>query len=129
MTDSCKNDAAITIPWSVKGVSAKARQTAKDKAAEEGVTIGTWVSRAIRAAAQDPTLFRQLTEIANQSTPQPRIPSVLDESALFEYLQKMDQKLGVLNDRMANYEGNGSGARIPSFETVSAIASKTWPTQ
>ncbi|TAH36206.1 MAG: hypothetical protein EYC62_03670 [Alphaproteobacteria bacterium] len=125
MTDSSKNDVAITIPWSVKGVSAKARQTAKDEAAKSGQTIGSWLSQAIRTAAKDPVLFQQLTDLARTTATAPaNVP--LDESALFEYLQKMDQKLNALSDRVAANEGQ-SDVRIPSFETVSAIASKTWP--
>lgn len=125
MTDSSKNDGAITIPWSVKGVSAKARQTAKDEAAKAGQTIGAWLSQAIRKAAKDPVLFGQLTDLARNVAATPANNS-LDESVLFEYLQKMDQKLNALSDRVAANEGQ-SDVRIPSFETVSAIASKNWP--
>ena len=42
------------IPWSVKGVSKEARQLAKKAAAAEGMTMGAWLSRAIRADGQAP---------------------------------------------------------------------------
>lgn len=37
------------MPWSVKGVSKEAREVVKKAAAEQGVTMGEWLSRAIRA--------------------------------------------------------------------------------
>lgn len=36
------------LPWSLKGVSPEAREIAKKAAAQQGITIGEWVSRAIR---------------------------------------------------------------------------------
>jgi hypothetical protein len=36
------------LPWSLKGVSPEAREIAKKAAAQQGMTIGEWVSRAIR---------------------------------------------------------------------------------
>lgn len=46
-----KPDDKANIPWSVKGVSKEARQMAKKAAAAEGLTMGEWLSRAIRADA------------------------------------------------------------------------------
>ena len=43
----------MNIPWSVKGVSKEARAAAKKAAASEGVTMGEWLSRAIRTAEND----------------------------------------------------------------------------
>jgi len=42
------------IPWSVKGVSKEAREAVKRAATAEGVTIGEWLSRAIREADEFP---------------------------------------------------------------------------
>lgn len=42
------------IPWSVKGVSREAREAVKRAATAEGVTIGEWLSRAIREADEFP---------------------------------------------------------------------------
>ena len=36
------------LPWSLKGISPEAREIAKKAAAQQGITIGEWVSRAIR---------------------------------------------------------------------------------
>lgn len=38
-------------PWSIKGVSREARRLAKSAAAEAGIPMGTWLSRAIEQAA------------------------------------------------------------------------------
>ena len=42
----------IDMPWSIKGVSSEARTLAKAAAAREGVTMGEWVSQAIRRRSQ-----------------------------------------------------------------------------
>lgn len=41
------------LPWSLKGVSPEAREIAKKAAAQQGMTIGEWVSRAIRDVGPD----------------------------------------------------------------------------
>ena len=41
------------LPWSLKGVSPEAREIAKKAAAQQGITIGEWVSRAIRDVGPD----------------------------------------------------------------------------
>ena len=48
-----KPDDKMNIPWSIKGVSKEARAAAKKAAAWEGVTMGVWLSRAIRTAKND----------------------------------------------------------------------------
>jgi len=42
------------LPWSLKGVSPEAREIAKKAAAQQGMTIGEWVSRAIRDVGPEP---------------------------------------------------------------------------
>lgn len=42
-------DPKSNIPWSVKGVSKEARDAAKKAAAEQGVTMGEWLTQAIRS--------------------------------------------------------------------------------
>jgi hypothetical protein len=42
------------MPWSVKGVSKAAREAAKAAAAEQGVTMGEWLSKAIKSSDQTP---------------------------------------------------------------------------
>ena len=46
------NNNKIDMPWSIKGVSSEARTLAKAAAAREGVTMGEWVSQAIRRRSQ-----------------------------------------------------------------------------
>lgn len=41
------------LPWSLKGVSPEAREIAKKAAAQQGMTIGEWVSLAIRDVGPD----------------------------------------------------------------------------
>jgi hypothetical protein len=42
------------MPWSVKGVSKAAREAAKAAAAEQGVTMGEWLSKAIKSSDRTP---------------------------------------------------------------------------
>ncbi len=42
-------DPKSNIPWSVKGVSKEAREAVKKAAAEQGITMGEWLTQAIRA--------------------------------------------------------------------------------
>lgn len=39
------------IPWSIKGVSAEARASARDAAKRAGLPVGAWLVRAIRDIA------------------------------------------------------------------------------
>jgi hypothetical protein len=56
----------MNIPWSVKGVSKEARAAGKKAAALEGVTMGEWLSRAIRTAKQDTSVMSaNETPVAN----------------------------------------------------------------
>lgn len=41
------------IPWSVKGVSKEARAAAKKAAANQGITMGEWLTQAIRSGGDD----------------------------------------------------------------------------
>ncbi len=42
-------DSKSNMPWSVKGVSKEARDAVKKAAAEQGITMGEWLTQAIRA--------------------------------------------------------------------------------
>ena len=41
------------LPWSVKGVTPEARDLAKQAAAQEGLTMGEWLSRVIRTVGDE----------------------------------------------------------------------------
>lgn len=45
--------AKSVLPWSLKGISPEAREIAKKAAAQQGMTIGEWVSAAIRDIGPD----------------------------------------------------------------------------
>jgi localization factor PodJL len=42
---------AGNLPWSIKGVSAEAREAAKQAARSAGLPLGLWLSRVIREVA------------------------------------------------------------------------------
>ncbi len=133
MSDSFKSESGFTIPWSVKGVSIAARNKAKEAAAASGKTIGAWLSDAIRAANNDAALFLRLTEQSmgdgqKTETPSAANSSNTDESALLNYLQKMDQKLSALTDRMQAMEQNDNPP-APDFDVAAAGHGKNFPTQ
>jgi len=60
------------LPWSLKGVSPEAREIAKKAAAQQGMTIGEWVSLAIRDVGPD-----QEPAAVSENAP------VLDEAPLY----------------------------------------------
>jgi hypothetical protein len=55
-------------PWSVKGVDDDARKIAREAASREGLTVGTWIDRAIRARTGDQTI-NQALENSESSLP------------------------------------------------------------
>ncbi|MPY72048.1 MAG: hypothetical protein GEU92_18450 [Alphaproteobacteria bacterium] len=58
------------MPWSLKGVSAPAREAAKAAAAGEGVPMGEWLSRIIREIA-----LAERVQAAAGASPQPAPPA------------------------------------------------------
>lgn len=46
-----KDSKSDLTPWSIKGVSKKARTHAKKRAAEANMTMGEWLTRRIRESA------------------------------------------------------------------------------
>jgi hypothetical protein len=65
------------MPWSVKGVSKAAREAAKVAAAEQGVTMGEWLSKAIKSSDYTPEPGA-ITAGANLGTAPVRIEGVRD---------------------------------------------------
>ena len=127
MSDSFKNDPAFTMPWSVKGVSAEARAKAKQAANTSGKTIGSWLSQAIRIAANDPELFAKLTDLTEKKQAAPAATVVSPDSAVLAYLQKMDEKLNHLSERIQAVEQDD--AALPDYDPVAFTAGKNWPAQ
>jgi hypothetical protein len=66
-------------PWSVKGVDGDARDVAREAALREGLTIGTWVDRAIRARTGDrainPTLENPASSLPDRNLDHPKFPA------------------------------------------------------
>ena len=56
-------------PWSVKGVDAEARGTAKSAARRAGLTIGSWLSQIIHTAAAEQLAESIQRPIANEKKP------------------------------------------------------------
>ena len=57
-----RTDSKKDMPWSVKGVSKEAREVVKKAAAEQGVTMGEWLSQAIRADLDGSRASKQVVE-------------------------------------------------------------------
>lgn len=66
-------------PWSVKGVDNDARQIAREAASREGLTIGTWVDRAILARTGEHTINQALanpeSSLPDQNLDHPESPA------------------------------------------------------
>lgn len=61
------------LPWSIKGISPEAREAAKAAAASHGMTMGEWMSRAIRRAggadeAEEPVAHEGTSPLAALDT-------------------------------------------------------------
>lgn len=79
--------AKSVMPWSLKGVSPEAREIAKKAAAQQGMTIGEWVSRAIRDVGPE----AGLPATAPLAEPAPTAPSPVDpgdEAALRDAIRE-----------------------------------------
>jgi localization factor PodJL len=73
--------AKSVLPWSLKGVSPEAREIAKKAAAQQGITIGEWVSRAIRDVGPEPGAASE-PRPAGRVSGGPVVASPEDEEAL-----------------------------------------------
>jgi hypothetical protein len=93
------------LPWSIKGISKEARDMARQAAAEQGVTMGEWVSTAIRALqahAEQPAVPAPVTpaESAQPAPPEMSLQVVQDRIAarVEESEQRLVSVLGPLNE-------------------------------
>lgn len=55
MSNSPERAVKSNIPWSVKGIERDARETAKDAAKKEGMTVGEWLNKVIYTAGDPET--------------------------------------------------------------------------
>lgn len=115
MSESLKSSLPC-LPWSVKGISAQARQTAKEEAAKAGQTIGAWLSAAIRDAADDGEL---LHHFLGQDHATPKAANSSDQdSAVLQYLQKMDAKLNDMGERLQHLEQSDIDTAVAEISAV-----------
>ena len=76
------SDTKSNIPWSVKGVSKEAREAAKKAAAERGVTMGEWLTQAIRSGDHEhiePQFEEPADPMISSSVPAPAQSEVGDD--------------------------------------------------
>ncbi|WP_420402910.1 hypothetical protein [Nisaea sp.] len=122
--------AKSVLPWSLKGVSPEAREIAKKAAAQQGMTIGEWVSRAIRDVGPEPGASAPSAPI-RQDDGGPVVPTLEDEEALraavreriYAAEEQVAHVVGPLQDiiermahRLTRLEENAAGS---SEETMS----------
>jgi len=115
-----KPDNKMNIPWSVKGVSKEARAAAKKAAASEGVTMGEWLSRAIRTAGNDSSVVSTTqTGIAVPAAlALPASRDVVTSTGSIEALRHS------ISDRIAQSEVRILGVAEPIQEIIQQLASR-----
>lgn len=90
------------IPWSVKGVDANARDTAKDAARRAGMTLGEWLNTVIAETAEQREA-REARERDEREAPAQHEPVALpagdDERAAAEKLASLENRLEALSRR------------------------------
>ena len=103
------------LPWSIKGISPAAREAAKSAAGLEGVTMGEWVSRAIRRSGGDdaPPPAPQAADLdvaaieaaiaARVRATEERLLGVVEP--LYEIIEALKRRL----DRLEQDRGDGTG--------------------
>jgi hypothetical protein len=99
-------DTKSHIPWSVKGVSKEAREAAKKAAGEQGITMGEWLTRAIRSGGDDmpnPGPVVTQDEMASDSVSRYSEPNGIDDgdgAALLR--QGIVERIGQSEKRILN---------------------------
>lgn len=114
---------AGNVPWSVKGIDADTRETAKMAARRAGMTVGQWISRTIRAAAAEQLNGEALAanggadpangaQSGGSGAGRPAAPTA---QALFETLRK-------LTDRLEKAEMLTAATIVPLTEQIESLA-------
>ena len=94
--------AALTTPWSVKGVSEEAKQAAKRLAHQSNKTMGAWLSDLILNQPAPESSQKAEKEMANLILALAKRISVL-EKTVAEHAQSMESRLRTLeNDTLEN---------------------------
>ena len=87
-------------PWSVKGIDADTRETAKLAARRAGVTLGAWLNQTIRTASGDHPVDHRPAGNAGVPTDAAVPPCDPAAQAMFETIQKMSARIEELEDRL-----------------------------
>lgn len=118
---------SVSLPWSVKGVSATARKLAKEGAAKSGMTIGQWVTQAIGEAASgvsapklpaQPALAqKQAATIVSQKTaPVAAAPAATASSENSgDVFRRLEQRLFDISQRLDGVEQKLNIAETPAL--------------
>lgn len=85
-------------PWSVKGIDSETRDAAKAAARKAGVTLGAWLNRTIRDAAEGKAGGN--TGPANGHAMPPVPPNDAASHVMFETIKKMSARLEELEERL-----------------------------
>src|SRR3569832_760122 len=99
---------SASVPWSVKGIDRKARETAKDLARRSGMTLGEWLNTVIEYQGE------------GKVTPLPQ------NATLTEAIERLTQRIEAVEARSTlavtgiDLSVRGLGARIDAAEHVEA---------
>ena len=96
--------AALTTPWSVKGVSEEAKQAAKRLAHQSNKTMGVWLSDLILNQPAPESSQKAEKEMANLILALAKRISVL-EKTVSEHAQSMESRLRTLENDALDHNG------------------------
>src|SRR5688500_5144579 len=92
-------------PWSVKGITPRAREVAKDLARRSGMTLGEWLNRVILddEEPEDATSEEHITQRTTRSYLTPRSPDEL--ARVLAAVDNLQQRLEAAETRTAGAVG------------------------
>jgi hypothetical protein len=112
-------DPKANIPWSVKGVSKEAREAAKKAAGEQGITMGEWLTRAIRSGdAVDSDSLPEATSGSGDAAPAHETA----ESNIADINGTSDQLRRGITERIAQSENRILAVVGPLQEIIQQMA-------
>lgn len=119
------------LPWSLKGVSPEAREIAKKAAAQQGITIGEWVSRAIRDVGPDqesgsaPEVGPAATEVSPSGSSEMDVEAVREavRARIYDSEERVAHMVGPLQEiierlsrRLTRIEEKVEDSPVPEVE-------------
>lgn len=79
------------LPWSIKGISPEAREAAKSAAATDGLTMGEWMSRAIRRAGGEAEVDGPAAD--RTASPVPALDTAALEAEIAKRIRGTEERL------------------------------------